>query len=84
MENFLQNGKYLCGDELTLADYSCMATVSSLLWMVPINKSEYPKLFEWMQRMAQDKFFSDVKGADEHKQLMLDTIKANKEKSMSH
>lgn len=80
MENFLKNGKYLCGDELTLADYACMATVSSMTRIIPIDKNEYPKLFDWIQRLDKEEFFKDVKGANEHQQLIIDTVKSNKEK----
>lgn len=84
MENFLKNGKYLCGDEVTLADYSCMATVASMTRTVPINKKEYPNLFDWIQRMNEEEFFKQVKGAEEHQQLILDTVKLNKEKISSY
>lgn len=52
LEIFLANSKYLVGNTMTVADISCITTVSSLLF-APINPIKYPKLNEWIKRMKQ-------------------------------
>lgn len=53
LEAFLGNQTYLCGPQLTIADYSCVSSVSSLVGLAPIEAQRYPKLSAWLERMAQ-------------------------------
>lgn len=50
MEAFLERGPYLCGNELTIADYCCVATVSSV-GHYGGDLDKYPKLTGWLRRM---------------------------------
>ncbi|XP_037045750.1 glutathione S-transferase 1-like [Bradysia coprophila] len=52
MEAFLERGPYLCGNELTIADYCCVATVSSLRHYGG-DMDKYPKLSGWLKRMRE-------------------------------
>lgn len=52
MEAFLERGPYLCGNEVSIADFCCIATVSSFgHYGGPSEK--YPKLLAWIQRMSE-------------------------------
>lgn len=53
MERFLAKSPYLCGDELTIADLCCVATVSSITRLIPLDLSKHAKLIEWIERMGQ-------------------------------
>ncbi|TDG51813.1 hypothetical protein AWZ03_001873 [Drosophila navojoa] len=53
LEAFLGNQDYLCGSTLTLADFSCISSVASLLGLAPIESKRYPKLSAWIARMEQ-------------------------------
>lgn len=39
-EKFLNGGQWLAGDEPTLADISCVANISTLNELLPIDKNE--------------------------------------------
>ncbi|XP_034102763.1 glutathione S-transferase 1 [Drosophila sulfurigaster albostrigata] len=45
--------KYLCGNSLTIADYSVVSSVSSLVGLAAIEQDKYPKLSGWLERMEQ-------------------------------
>lgn len=59
IEAFLGRGSYLCGTELTIADFCCVATISSLgHYGGSINK--YPKLMGWLKRMAELPYYQKL------------------------
>lgn len=59
IEAFLERGSYLCGNELTIADFCCVATISSLgHYGGSINK--YPKLTAWLKRMAELPYYESL------------------------
>lgn len=62
-EGFLQDGLYLCGDELTIADLCCITSVSSVNEVVPIDADKFPKLVEWIDRLAQLPYYEENNGA---------------------
>ncbi|KAK7595491.1 hypothetical protein V9T40_013316 [Parthenolecanium corni] len=49
-ENYLQNGKFIAGDDLTIADFSVASTIASLNIYVPVNKEKYPLLTAYLER----------------------------------
>lgn len=53
LEAFLGNQDYLCGSTLTLADFSIISSVASLLGLAPIESKRYPRLSAWIARMEQ-------------------------------
>ncbi|KAL0868354.1 hypothetical protein ABMA27_007873 [Loxostege sticticalis] len=56
MEKFLTT-PWLAGEEVTLADISCVSTISSMNEIVPIDEKVYPKLVAWLQRCSEQDFF---------------------------
>ncbi|KAL7737313.1 hypothetical protein ACLKA6_012929 [Drosophila palustris] len=54
LESFLGiKQTYLCGNNLTIADYSMVSSVSSLLGLAAIEQQRYPKLSAWLDRMEK-------------------------------
>ncbi|CAK1594046.1 unnamed protein product [Parnassius mnemosyne] len=49
--------KWLVGDEITLADICCVATISSLNELVPIDLNLYPNLSQWLERCEDEEFY---------------------------
>lgn len=81
MERFLENGKYLCGDQLSIADISCIATLSSMDSFLPIEEDKYPKLVKWVQTMKAFPFYEvNRKGAEMCQELMWNKLKENQSK----
>ncbi|XP_064543894.1 glutathione S-transferase 1 [Drosophila montana] len=62
LEAFLAKQQYLCGSTLTLADYSCISSVASLLGLAPIEQTRYPRLSGWVSRMEQLPDYQSVNG----------------------
>lgn len=53
LEGFLQQqGRYVCGDSLTIADVCCVATIRSMEKYAPIDGQKFPLTVDWLQRMA--------------------------------
>lgn len=79
MEAFLANGKYVCGDTITIADYCCIASISSVDKVAPIDAAKYPKLCAWMRLMeAQPNYSVNAQGAGDVQKLLFDTMEKRK------
>lgn len=72
MEAFLERGPYLCGNELTIADFCCAATVSSLGHYASIDGDKYPKLLKWFKRMTELPYYTSSCG--EGGDLLIKTV----------
>uniref|UniRef100_A0A1Y9HAD7 glutathione transferase n=1 Tax=Anopheles farauti TaxID=69004 RepID=A0A1Y9HAD7_9DIPT len=42
---------YIVGNTLTLADVSCIATIATMEEFFPMDRSKYPKLVAWIERL---------------------------------
>lgn len=81
MEKFLENGKFLCGNNLTIADISCIATISSMDTFLPIDTDTYRKLYKWMETMKAFPFYEvNRKGAELCQEIMWNKLKENQSK----
>lgn len=58
IEAFLKDHDYVAGDKLTIADFSLISSVSSVVAYVDIDASKYPKLSAWVKRMEQLPYYS--------------------------
>jgi len=76
MEAFLENCQYVCGDTITIADHCCIASISSVDRVAPIDSVKYPKLLAWMRRMeALPIYKENAPGATDVQNLLFDTMK---------
>ncbi|XP_049885731.1 glutathione S-transferase 1-like [Pectinophora gossypiella] len=48
---------WLAGDQLTIADICCIATVSSMNEIFPVAEDIYPNLAAWMARCSEQHFY---------------------------
>ncbi len=79
MERFLDHGPFLCGDHLSIADISCIATLSSIDTFLPIEKSQYPKLVKWIRSMKSFSFYElNRKAAEDVQECLRKKMKENK------
>lgn len=76
MEAFLEKGKYVCGNELTIADFCCIATISSIDKVAVIDPEKFPNLFLWTKRMEAIPFYEseNAKGAADFQRSLLSTV----------
>ncbi|KAF2901366.1 hypothetical protein ILUMI_04824 [Ignelater luminosus] len=50
LEKFLEGNKWMAGDDVTLADLSLIATVTSLDLLVPIDGKKFPNVIAWIRK----------------------------------
>lgn len=67
LETLLTTDLYMVGHNLTVADFCCVATVSTLNLIRPMNKERHSKVLSWMARCAELPYYYEAnqKGADE-------------------
>lgn len=63
MERFLETNDYLCGNNLTIADFCCIATVCSIDELVPIDAVKFPKILAWIKRLEALPYYAELCGA---------------------
>lgn len=68
IEGFLANdAKFMCGNEMTIADLCIWSTLLSVRFLVPIDEHKYPKLEKWLRRMkTRDTYELNQNGANQH------------------
>lgn len=54
---FLEENQWVAGDQITIADFCCGATVSSLNHFVPVDKEKYPNTFKWLTNFESHRNF---------------------------
>lgn len=59
VEVFLKDHDYIAGDQLTIADYSIVTSVTCLVAYVDIDPAKYPKLTAWLKRLEQVPYYSE-------------------------
>lgn len=60
MEAFLKLRPFIAGDQLTIADLCCAASVTSITDIAPIDEKLYPKFVDWLKRIRQLSYFDEV------------------------
>ncbi|XP_037953511.1 glutathione S-transferase 1-like [Teleopsis dalmanni] len=85
LENFLKEHTYLCGEELTIADFCCVATVTSVDDVAPIDEYKFPKVLAWMKRLAELPYYDEINrtGAEELKQIFREKLTENRKQPKS-
>lgn len=79
MERFLEHGPFLCGDHLSIADISCIATLSSMDSFLTIEKAKYPKLTKWIHSMKSFSFYElNKRAAEDVQEMMRNKMKENR------
>lgn len=81
LESFLENSPYMCGDEITIADFCLVATVSSCTENAPIDEEACPNLLAWIDRMAELPYYdeSNANGAKDLQAGVRAMLKQNQE-----
>ncbi|XP_021701982.1 glutathione S-transferase 1 [Aedes aegypti] len=53
---------YYIGNRMTLADLSCVSSVSSFDAVLPISHERFPKTVDWLRRMEQLPYYGEANG----------------------
>ncbi|XP_043643212.1 glutathione S-transferase 1 [Drosophila teissieri] len=73
LEHCLAGGDYLVGDKLTIADLSCIASVSTAEAFAPIEAEQFPRLVEWVKRIQALPYYQ--KSNQEGLELLVGLVK---------
>lgn len=62
LNRFVENSPYVCGDEMTIADFCLIATVSSMTEIAPFDSERHAAALEWIDRMSQLPYYDEANG----------------------
>ncbi|XP_043643552.1 glutathione S-transferase 1-like [Drosophila teissieri] len=62
LETFLAGNDYVAGNQLTIADFSIISTVSSLVAFVEVDTAKYPRITGWIKRLEQLPYYEEANG----------------------
>lgn len=62
MNKFLESSQYIAGDDLTIADFCCVATVSTATIIIPISAERYPNLSRWYHLCKNLPYYDEANG----------------------
>lgn len=62
LERFLAKTLYICGDQLTIADFCLVATASSLDEIVPLDSVKHSKVIQWIDRTSKLPYYAEANG----------------------
>jgi len=67
LEVFLDTNKWVAGDQPSIADYCAITSVGALDIIIPVSKTEFPKLTAWMKRCYSLPFYMELCAPGESK-----------------
>lgn len=62
LNKFLESSQYIAGDDLTIADFCCVATVSTATIIIPISAERYPNLSRWYHLCKNLPYYDEANG----------------------
>ncbi|KAG5887919.1 hypothetical protein JTB14_003016 [Gonioctena quinquepunctata] len=60
LETLLERSSYVAGEDLSLADFSLITTVTSLNVCVPVASNRYPNITKWMEKMREMPYYAEA------------------------
>lgn len=60
IEKFLGDNEYIAGKQLTIADFSCAATASTIIAMGIFTEVQFPKVHAWIKRLQQLPYYHEA------------------------
>lgn len=76
LNTLLEKSIFAADDEVTIADFCLIASVSTLQFYKPISKTNYPKLNTWVERIkALPCYGENVQGLEQYKRLAIERLK---------
>ncbi|EAT40304.1 AAEL007951-PA [Aedes aegypti] len=74
---------YIVGNSLTIADFSCVSSVSSIMGVIPMDKEKFPKIYGWLDRLKALPYYeaANGSGAEQVAQFVLSQKEKNAQKA---
>ncbi|XP_030387508.1 glutathione S-transferase 1-like [Scaptodrosophila lebanonensis] len=70
-ETFLGTEPYIAGAALTIADFCCAATISSIPAVLNIDPEKYPRVMAWLARLHQLPYFEELNDVGANKYIAM-------------
>lgn len=85
LDRFLEDAPYLVGDSITLADFTCITTVTQLEIILPIHE-KFKNIRAWIKRLEQLPYFSELNSDPmvEIKEWFNDKLEENRAQAKKH
>lgn len=79
LDRFVSETPYMCGNDLTIADFSLISSISSGNIVAPIDSVAYPYLLKWIHRISRLPYYEEKNGSGGKiiQELVLDLVKKN-------
>lgn len=79
---FLEGNQWVCGENLSLADFSLVASMTSLDTLISIDLTEYKNIAKWLERAKTWPFYHEVndRGLEKFTQMSQGFLKRCSEK----
>ncbi|KAH8331536.1 hypothetical protein KR074_005411 [Drosophila pseudoananassae] len=74
VETFLEGQDYIAGNELTIADFSLVSSVTSLAAFVALDPAKYPRTDAWIKRLEKLTYYEEANGKGV--KIYIETIKS--------
>ncbi|KAH8279137.1 hypothetical protein KR026_002171, partial [Drosophila bipectinata] len=74
VETFLEGHDYIAGNQLTIADFSLVSSVTSLGPFVAFDPAKYPKTEAWIKRLEKLPYYEEANGKGV--KLFAETVKS--------
>lgn len=53
---------YVVGNSMTIADFSSISSIASLVGVVPLDEVKFPKIAAWIGRMKELPYYDEANG----------------------
>ncbi|XP_052839696.1 glutathione S-transferase 1 [Drosophila gunungcola] len=63
VETFLDDHDYLAGDQLTIADFSIVSTITSIGVFQELDVAKYPRIAAWLDRLKELPYYEEANGS---------------------
>ncbi|KAL1396324.1 hypothetical protein pipiens_010597 [Culex pipiens pipiens] len=54
---------YVAGSSLTIGDFSCISSVSSVMGFIPIDRTKFPRIHGWITRLKELPYYEEANGS---------------------
>lgn len=84
IDRFVSETPYVCGNDMTIADLCLIASISSFLTIIKIDRETYPNLTKWIERMQQLPYYKEKNevGASLIPKIFADSLERNRKQKL--
>lgn len=79
LEDILENSGHVAGKGPSIADFSCVASISSMMKVIPMERERYPRIYDWLDRLKSLPYYEEADGgpAELHGSMVANKLQQN-------